>query len=287
MRPIDLRFIDNLVDIGFGAGYVLEFSNSTFADFFEKELNVDICDSVYLGGSKGKRLRKFFELSDTKAQVKTLDLLWEYRSEALQRRRQSDPLENAHGRFLELRNRLLSGSSNPTPFAFQPKPAFDRVKAQNLRAELQGMWNLNPQNRGYEFEKFLKSLFNCFGLEAKEAFRITGEQIDGSFQLGNETYIVEAKWTSNLTGADQLHVFHGKIEQKASWARGLFISYTGFTDVGLSAFGRAKRLICMDGLDLDDLLRRELPINHVLEKKIRGAAETGEIFIRVRDLFPE
>ena len=33
-------------------------------------------------------------------------------------------------------------------------------------------------------------------LEAREAFRLRGEQIDGSFVLGHETYVLEAKWQS-------------------------------------------------------------------------------------------
>ena len=32
-------------------------------------------------------------------------------------------------------------------------------------------------------------------------------------------------------------------------------------------------------------LSRELPLNHVLERKIRRAAETGLAFVRVRELF--
>ena len=35
-----------------------------------------------------------------------------------------------------------------------------------------------------------------------------------------------------------------------------------------------------------DSLSRELPLNHVLERKVRRAAETGLPFTRVRDLFP-
>jgi restriction endonuclease Mrr len=71
-----------------------------------------------------------------------------------------------------------------------------------------------------------------------------------------------------LTGAADLHAFHGKVEEKAAWTRGLFISQSGFTDDGLHAFGRGKRVVCMDGLDLYE----------------RRAAETGRPFIRVRDL---
>jgi hypothetical protein len=42
----------------------------------------------------------------------------------------------------------------------------------------------------------------------------------------------------------------------------------------------------MDGHDLYDALERELPLNHVLDQKVRRAAETGVAFLRVRDLFP-
>lgn len=38
---------------------------------------------------------------------------------------------------------------------------------------------------------------------------------------------------------------------------------------------------------LYDLLDREIPLTHVLEGKVRRAAETGSPFVRVRDLFPQ
>jgi restriction endonuclease Mrr len=123
-------------------------------------------------------------------------------------------------------------------------------------------------------------------LEARDPFRLRGEQIDGSFLLSNEVYLLEAKWQNSPSGNEDLHAFHGKIEQKAPWTRGLFISNSGFSEDGLHAFGRGKRVICMDGYDLYEALMRELPLNHVLERKVRRAAETGIAFVRVRDLFP-
>lgn len=38
-------------------------------------------------------------------------------------------------------------------------------------------------------------LLDSSRLQARAPFRLVGEQIDGSFQLGNETYLVEAKWS--------------------------------------------------------------------------------------------
>jgi len=53
----------------------------------------------------------------------------------------------------------------------------------------------------------------------------------------------------------------------------------------LAAFGRGKRVVCMDGLDLFDALDRELPLNLAIDRKVRRAAETGVPFERIRDLF--
>lgn len=50
---------------------------------------------------------------------------------------------------------------------------------------------------------------------------------------------------------------------------------SGFTLDALIAFGKAKRVICMDGLDLFDMLDRELPLDQVIARKARRAAETG------------
>lgn len=87
-------------------------------------------------------------------------------------------------------------------------------------------------------------------------------------------------------GVLELHGFHGKVEQKASWARGLFVSFGGFTHVGLEAFGRAKRVICMDGRDIFEALDRNIPVDAVLDRKVRYAAETGRPFAPVSLLFP-
>ncbi len=52
------------------------------------------------------------------------------------------------------------------------------------------MSTATPQQRGYDFERFLRELFDAYELSARTAFRLTGEQIDGSFVLHNETYLL-------------------------------------------------------------------------------------------------
>ncbi|WOD29592.1 restriction endonuclease [Alloalcanivorax xenomutans] len=280
-----MRFVDDLVDFIRGPGFVLDFSDRSFADFFASELEVDIDDPRYAanGGSKGKRLRYFLQNCDDATAVRVLEALWEYRADYLIRRGDKDPLIDAQTRYQRLINRL-SGGKNPV--VTQPQPIVDRQKLDIIKADLLQVSSLGAQARGFAFEGFLKRLFDAFGLAAQEPFRLRGEQIDGSFQLDSEIYLLEAKWHSQPIGVADLHTFHGKIEQKAAWTRGLFVSNSGFTDDGLAAFGRGKRVICMDGLDLYELLDRDIPLDQVLERKVRRAAETGMPFLRVRDLFP-
>jgi hypothetical protein len=80
--------------------------------------------------------------------------------------------------------------------------------------------------------------------------------------------------------------FSGKVSGKAAWARGLFVSNSGFTTDGLEAFGRGRQtnLICMDGLDLYEVLARRVSLTGVLEAKARRAAETNRAYVPVREL---
>ncbi|MGO9268191.1 MAG: restriction endonuclease [Methylocella sp.] len=285
IRSLDMLFLDDLLDMS--GGYVLRFSDRTFAEFFSQELNVNIDDPKYAksGTSKGKRLRHFLQTESIPTVVKTLNALWEYREALRVRSGQSDKLTNAHNRLLDLLNRLQGGESHSPPHDKKTVSVPNKDKIGHLKNELFALPSLAPQPRGFAFERFLKSLFDCYGLEARDAFRNRGEQIDGSFLLSNEVYLLEAKWQTDLCGVADLHGFHGKIEQKAAWTRGLFISNSGFSKDGLVAFGRGKRVICMDGYDLYEVLTRELSLAEVLDRKVRHAAETGTLFARVRDLF--
>jgi hypothetical protein len=165
-------------------------------------------------------------------------------------------------------------------------PAPSQLKA--LQQTLMSLSTLEGSARGLAFERFLNELFTVFGLAPRGAFRLRGEQIDGSFVLEGETYLLEAKWTGDRTGQEELLVFSGKIGGKAQWARGLFLSLSGFTAEGLEAFGRGKptNLICMEGLDLYHVLEGKIGLRELLVAKARRAAEEGIAFVSVRELIP-
>ncbi|MEG3143758.1 restriction endonuclease [Sphingomonas sp. RT2P30] len=287
IRAIDLKIVEELVEFARGVGFVLDFSDGSFADFFRTELGVEIDDPKWRAGgtSKGKRLRYFLQQTSDACAVKLLTALWEYRTVIVSPN--SDPMPNAEAKVNALIARLggkpLSSSIDTGP----PSPSSrDPEVFARLNQALVAMTSLPPQPRGYAFEAFLKDAFALFNLAPREPFRNRGEQIDGSFQLGPHTYLLEAKWQSAPVGAEQLHAFHGKLQGKATWTRGLFVSHSGFSSDGLSAFGGGKSVICMDGLDLHDALARSIGLPDLIERKARAAAESGSPFVRVRDLFP-
>jgi hypothetical protein len=286
IRTIDMRLIDDL--FGMGGGYVLDFSDRSFAAFFSEELSINIDEPRYAGEgtSKAKRLRYFLKTCDPAMRVRTLLALWEYREANRRRNPAEEVIPGAEAEFSAMIERL-GGNRAPKP-STPAAPASDKIDlalAHVLRDQLLQVSRLAPQSRGFAYEKFLKEVFSANGLAPRASFRVVGEQIDGSFELSGETYLLEAKWKGFPVGASDLHAFHGKVEDKAAWSRGLFVSESGFSDEGLIAFGRGKRVVCMDGLDLHDMLDRGLSFADVMAKKVRHYAESGRPFIRVRDLY--
>tara|TARA_R110002020_G_scaffold210743_1_gene416946 strand:- start:9049 stop:9966 length:918 start_codon:yes stop_codon:yes gene_type:complete len=258
------------------------------------------------GYSKGPGITQL--LTATLEQQRSLfcPLILEIVKQSMTWRSKREPLSRAE---LDELNRLLPGvgfkipdlldpeflaslPGSPVTPAPQPAPATsataDPTVLKDLRQRLQDLGGLSPQTRGFAFEIFLHDLFKAYGLAPRASFRPrTGEQIDGSFELGNDTYLLEAKWHSAPTPASDLHILNGKLNSRPTWSRALFISYGGFGPDGLEAFNRGKSsLICMDGYDLYETLSRELPLDRVIARKARHAVETGLIHVSVRELFP-
>lgn len=274
----DILLFDRLFESS--CGYLLDFSNSTLADFFDEELNIDIEDEMYKedGDSKAKRVRCLLKKSDLETVLNVLDRLWVYKQQSAPAAAVRDQAD-----YYSLRDRL-SGAALEDAAGVRPVPAYQGVNYKYFTDELNAMKELPAQKRGYRFESWLKELFAAFRLEPRDAFRITGEQIDGSFKMEGEFYLLEAKWQQLPTAARDLRDFEGKIQEKASWTRGVFISWMGFTEDGLVSFGRGHRTICISGADLYLSLCGHIPFPVMLNSKIRQASETGRPFVACVDL---
>ena len=165
----------------------------------------------------------------------------------------------------------------------------DEAKLDRLKSELMALDQLDPKKRGFAFERFLKQLFDLYKLDPRSSFRLKGEQIDGSFQLGDHVYLLEAKWEKKLTAVSDLLVFREKVESKSTWSRGLFVSYSGFTKDGIEAFGRgrATNIIGMTGQELYLIMEGRVALEEAIKKKARIAAETGQFYTSLQELLPK
>lgn len=157
---------------------------------------------------------------------------------------------------------------------------------EHLKQDLIALTSLEAHKRGFAFEKFLNEMFALYNLEPRGSFRIVGEQIDGSFQIGTDIYLVEAKWHNKQIDQSELLIFHGKVEGKSKWSRGLYVSYSGFSPDGLTAYskGRPTNIIGLDSQDLFYILNGEMSLIEAINRKVRRAAETGEFFVSVYTL---
>ncbi len=86
LRPLEQQLVEDALEMG--GGYVLDFSDRTFGQFFDAEFGIDINESKYHanGSSKGKRMRTFIQLENDMLVAKVLRSLWEYRAAMLFRR---------------------------------------------------------------------------------------------------------------------------------------------------------------------------------------------------------
>ncbi|MCS3898979.1 hypothetical protein M2171_008112 [Bradyrhizobium japonicum USDA 38] len=291
LSTVDMKLIDSL--FGMYGGYVLTFSNKTYASFFSRDVGIDIYDDAYAihGTSKGKRLWGFLEVGQTNAVIKALHALWEIREAERMERGEEEKIPQARARLTALIVKLggkaiVDPSAESTALPAQPAgPSQSMLVA--LETEFMALTQMEeePQQRGLAFERFLKRWFDAWGLDAHASFRTVGEQIDGSFQHDGATYLVEAKWHNKPANATMLHGFQGKLLERPDWTRGLYVSYGGFSVESFDAF-TARRLIMMDGTDIYFALNRRLDLGRVIAAKARHHSEKRQPFAKVTDIFP-
>jgi len=177
------------------------------------------------------------------------------------------------------------------------------VKQERLRAAVQSersahLAELNKQflalhdepdrqAAGLALEKILNRLFALEGLDPREPFRVVGEQIDGSFELDHEVYLVEAKWEHAPLPESTLLVFRGKIEGKSAYTRGVFIALNGITTQASQAIvhGKQPTFFLVNGHDLTMVLSEDMGLRQFLRQRQRMLCEEGRVVVPYHELW--
>ena len=165
----------------------------------------------------------------------------------------------------------------------QHSDQLEQLKADFLALESQS----DRQAAGLILERLLNSVFDLFDLKPRAPFRVTGEQIDGSFQLDHETYLLEAKWESDPLGEAPLLVFRGKIEGKSAITRGVFIALNGISEQARHtiATGKQPTFFVLDGYDLMMILSDGINLTEFLRQRVRLLAEEGLVCVPYIELY--
>ena len=139
---------------------------------------------------------------------------------------------------------------------------------------------------GLALERVLNRLFELHELKPRGPFCVVGEQIDGSFELDYEIYLLEAKWTADPCPESDLLVFRGKIEGKSKYTRGVFVSINGVSREASVAITQGKQpsFFIADGYDLTMLLEDNISLTEFLRQRQRLLAEEGRVLLPFKEL---
>jgi hypothetical protein len=115
LKLSDTETIDEAMNTGNGAGYVLNFSDRTFSAYFQDEFGIDIDQERYRAGgsSKGKRLRTLLTIEDGNLAARVLRALWDERS-AILARQGGQETGRLSDRFFQIVNRLQGDVTIPS-----------------------------------------------------------------------------------------------------------------------------------------------------------------------------
>lgn len=167
-----------------------------------------------------------------------------------------------------------------------------KAKIAEVKSRLFALFaEADAHRRGKALEAVLNSLFAAFGILVKEAFTVKGrcgegviEQIDGLVELDGQLYLVELKWWNTPLGTAEVSPHLVRVFGRGGQARGLFISYTEFTEAAITTCREALAggaVVILSKLhEIVDLLNREADLKVWLKAKATAAiAEKKPMFL--------
>ncbi|MCG7535047.1 TOPRIM nucleotidyl transferase/hydrolase domain-containing protein [Pseudoalteromonas sp. OOF1S-7] len=136
------------------------------------------------------------------------------------------------------------------------------------------------RQRGFAFERILKSCLSHEGMDPRSSYKAEGEQIDGSFFLDGSVFLLEAKWHKDELPASSIYQFKGKVDGKLAGTIGVFISMSGYSKDAVDALtlGKSLNVILFGKEDIDAAIIGKSSFKNVLKSKLRIAAEEGVVY---------
>ena len=198
----DKRKLERLFDMG--GGYVLDFSNRTFAEFIDDTVNRDIYDNRYDydTGSKANRLRGFWDVEGNQIVGKLLSGLIDYTEEI----GFADGKEDLVSQCRNICSRLLQ--SSPVPELDALVPTNDQRDFETVAEEIRGSIERNRPEAGLDrlhtfVIKFVRSICERHDIDVhqdKPLHSLFGEYVKQLRKLGHvESVMTERILKSSIS----------------------------------------------------------------------------------------
>lgn len=203
---------------------------------------------------------------------------------------------NVHDSFTRLQqaNEAESQKHRSAKDAEAQAAAERALRAQSIKDDFYALFGeTDVRRRGIALEGVLNRLFEYSGILIREAFIIrcdeSGkplEQIDGVIEIDHVPYLVEMKWCEAPIGVPEVsqHLSRLFLRMRGSAARGMYISYSGFTD---SAIDTARDGITAGAmifmctlLDFVQLMERKDELIEFCRERIRLATIEKQPFVQ-------
>lgn len=231
LRPVENRYFEDLFDMS--GGYVLDFSNNSFAEFFRSIADIDIYHDKYLfnGQSKANRLRAFLRIEPDHLAGKVLSEMieiWNYQNTVNGQLKNTKALNECK----KIANRLL-GKSAPGELTEQDflKEDFGQISIKKLKIDSSVLPIL---------EKRLKEVTKCMQAGASlSVIFLSGSILEGAL-LGIAQENPGIFNQSACSPKDK----NNKVKPFHEWKLGQFIDVAcnvGFLGLDVKKFSHALR----------------------------------------------
>lgn len=168
-----------------------------------------------------------------------------------------------------------------------------RSKKNKVRDDLFALFaQQDAHKRGKLLEQVLNDLFASHDILVREAFTVRGncnegviEQIDGLIELDGHLYLVEMKWWNSPIGVGDIVPHLVRVFNRGGQARGMFISYTDFTEPAISqcrdALVRGAVVVLVTLQEIVTLLNAEGDLRAWFKAKLNAAIVDKQPYVRI------
>jgi hypothetical protein len=169
---------------------------------------------------------------------------------------------------------------------------FDLPRTLELRklideySRMRRLDGMSPQQRGQRFNEFIADLLRCWGLERVEAdVRSLGE-IDVTFAVDGTRFILEAKWEHSAIDFGPIAKLSGRIRQRLTGTRGVFLSMSGYTPDAVSDMrqGQQPDMLLLDRTHLEAMLSGLFSPIDLFTELVDRASYRGQVQVPLTEL---